>query len=397
MPCTGCGTFADAVDCRGMGSSDRKRGSKSGKKVRVAFRRNRSKPARVKDWTKRARSAEENEVDAATSEHVVAKGDLSRHRTVTVHDDEGDHAGTHCGVVVALRGLYADVDDGERLWPCTVTRVLRSRLTEERHPVTTGDRVRFQPVQTAPETQEEGVIVDVLPRRGQLRRRAGRRTQTIVANVDQVIIVSSAAEPYPKPQLIDRYIVSAVVGGVTPVVCMNKIDLDEDGRAAAVLQRYADLSYTAFCTSATSGVGIETLIDTLKDQESVIVGQSGVGKSSLLNAAQPGLKLRTGDVSAQKQKGRHTTTTASLIRLAVGGYVVDTPGIRSFDLSMLEPNEFEACFVEFVEHVPNCKFPDCTHTHEVGCAVKAAVESGHIHTDRYESYVRLLEDLSDPV
>ncbi len=378
---------------RSMGSSPRKRSSKAGKKVRVRFRRNRSKPGRVKDWTKQARQADDHEVDADRSERVVAKGDLSRQRTIIVHDDEGEcHPDLRRGTVIAMRGLYAEVDDGERVWPCTVRRLLRTRLIGEKHPVTVGDRVRFRVETGGDEATQKGVIEAVDKRRGLLRRRTGRRTQTIVANVDRAIIVSSAREPLPKPHLIDRYIVASLAGDVTPVICMNKVDLDHDGSGAAVLKRYTDLGHLTLRTSAITGEGIDSLREVLKDSASVIAGQSGVGKSSLLNVVQPGLKLRVGDIIEQTSKGRHTTSTASLIRLELGGYVVDTPGVRSFDLSIIPRNEFEAYFVEFVDRLADCKFPDCTHIHEADCAVKAALERGEIHPERYESYVQMFEE-----
>ncbi len=384
-----------------------KRNAKGGKKVRVPFRRNRSKRARVSDWTQKARDAEDNEVDADTEESVSGKGDLSRGRTVIVPDGETTSASDlKAGVVVAVRGLYADVDDGTHLYSCTIRRVLRTRLIDERHPVTVGDHIRFQaetprlatgddPSTSSPLT--EGVIEEVRPRRGQLRRKVGKRIHTIAANIDQAIIVGSAGEPAPKPHLIDRYIVAAHAGEITPIVCMNKIDLDTDSSAQAILDRYDRLGYATLCTSAVRGDGLDTLRSLLADKSSVIAGQSGVGKSSLLNSIQPGLQLRTGDIVEHTSKGRHTTVTARLLRLDVGGYVVDTPGVKSFDLSAVGRHELEMHFIEFVEHVTHCRFADCTHIHEDSCAVQQAVEDGAIHVDRYESYVRLFEEPTDGV
>ena len=173
---------------------------------------------------------------------------------------------------------------------------------------------------------------------------------------------------------------------------MNKMDLDRGGRGAELIKRYAALGLNTLGTSIVTGEGIDTLRDVLRGKESVIAGQSGVGKSSMLNAVQPGLKLRTGDIVEHTQKGRHTTTTATLIRLDVGGYVVDTPGVKSFDLSVVPSHDLEMDLGDLAVHVPNCKFPDCTHRHEGDCAVKAAVERGDIHPERYESYVRLFEN-----
>jgi ribosome biogenesis GTPase len=222
----------------------------------------------------------------------------------------------------------------------------------------------------------------------------GRRTQTIAANIDQAIIVTSAAQPDPKPHLVDRYIVSAHAGEMAPVICMNKIDLDVDGSAAAILDRYDRLGYRTLRTSVITREGIDELRNELKNRSTVIAGQSGVGKSSLLNTIQPGLLIRVGEVSAQSEKGRHTTTTACLHRLDFGGYVVDTPGIRSFDLSIIPAGELEAYFIEFVPLVLQCKFPDCTHTHETECAVKAGVERGDVHPHRYETYLALFDEAS---
>lgn len=379
-----------------MSSSDPPRKKPKGRKVRVAFRRNRSKPPRSKDWTEQARNAEDSEIDTSPSESVVARGDLSRQRTIIVHDDTTDPTGdTRSGVVVAMRGLFAEVDDGERIWSCTIRRVLRTRLIEDRHPVTIGDRVRFQVDRGAAGVERAGVIDAVEPRRGQLRRRSQHRVHTIAANVDNAVIVSSAGEPPPKPHLVDRYIVAALAGDITPIICMNKIDLDKGGDAGALLDRYEPLGYITLRTSIVTGQGIDQLRAVLKDRATVIAGQSGVGKSSLLNAVQPGLNLRVGDVSIQTSKGRHTTSLASLIRMEFGGYVVDTPGVRTLDIAMVPRNEFETYFVEFPAHLANCRFPNCTHTHETDCAVKHAVGRGKIHRERYESYVRLFQEIAD--
>jgi ribosome biogenesis GTPase len=372
----------------GMDRPRRKKTSKEGEKVRVPFRRNVGPRRRMKDWREAAESDQHGH--SAQTESIVAKGRLSRKRTIIVRRDQGLPEGVRRGTVIAVRGLYADVDDGERLWPCTIRRVLRTRLIKERNAVTVGDLVHFR-VEERPGQPAEGAIEAVEPRQGTLQRLTGKRTHTMVANVDQAVIVSSAAQPDPKPHLIDRYIVAMSYGEIAPVICMNKIDLDHDRHAASILDRYRVIGYPTLCTSAATGEGIEKLREWLKDKASAVAGQSGVGKSSLLNAVQPGLQLKTGDIIEQTQKGRHTTTTARLLRLEFGGYVVDTPGIRTLDLSLVPKYELEAYFVEFVDRVKDCKFPDCTHTHELGCAVKQAVERGEIHPDRYATYLELFE------
>ena len=365
--------------------------SEKGKRVRVDLRRNRGKPATNKDWARQAHEQGLEEVDGRTSESVTAKGELSRRRTVVVRAGDDDPARFN-GTVVAMRGLFAETDDGERIWPCTVRQMLRSRLIAERHPIAVGDRVRFEIVSDAQGRQTEGVIEEVMPRRSELKRIAGRREHTIAANVDQVIIVSSVDLPPPKPHLIDRYIVAALAGRMVPIVCMNKMDLQGAETAADILERYAAVGYGTLKTSALRGDGADGLRDVLRGVCSVIAGQSGVGKSSLLNAIQPSLKLRVGEVSEHTLRGRHTTSTAELLNMDVGGYVVDTPGIRSFDTTAVPRNEIESLFAEFVDLVPHCKFPDCTHTHETRCAIKAAVENGDIHPERYESYVRIFTE-----
>ncbi len=368
----------------------------TGKKVRVSFRRNRGDRPRQKDWNKAVRENEDQAHDAETVENVVAKGSLSRRRTILVSKDDLPVEGLLAGTVVAVRGLYCEVDDGLGVRPCTVRRVLRTRTIRGRNPVAVGDRVKFKIEALAEGVVREGVIHSVEPRRSELNRRTGKRMHTMAANVDQAIIVTSAQRPLPKPHLIDRYIVAAHAGGMTPMVCMNKIDLDETGEAAALLDRFQTLGYAVLATSAVRGDGIDELRALLKDKSSVVAGQSGVGKSSLLNAVQPGLQLNVGEIIEQIEKGRHTTTTATLIKLDMGGYVVDTPGVRTFDLSLIAGFELEAFFKEFVDLVPMCKFPDCTHTHEEQCAVKQAVEDGRVHVDRYASYVQLFEEASPP-
>jgi ribosome biogenesis GTPase len=368
---------------------------KSGKKVRHAFRKNRSQPPRDKLWTQMLRDDSIDAQDTHGDERVSTKGALSRKRTVT----EGGSAAENTGVVVAMRGRLADVDDGQRIWPCTVRGVLRTRMIKERHAVAVGDHVRFSPATKADASKDEdfeGVIEAVADRTSSLTRHIGGKNHTIAANVDQVIIVASVGEPALRTHLIDRYLVTAHAGAVTPIVCINKADLDTDRQADQAAQMYRALGYTALLTSIQTLIGIDDLRGVLKDQASVLAGHSGVGKSSLLNAVQPGLNLRTGEVSQTSAKGRHTTTSARLLRLDVGGYVVDTPGIRSYEIAEVPVHELEMHFVEFVERLAQCKFSDCTHMHEGKCAIKQAVQAGQIARARYDSYVRMFSEYENP-
>jgi ribosome biogenesis GTPase len=220
--------------------------------------------------------------------------------------------------------------------------------------------------------------------------RASRgRQHVLVVNVDQLVIVASAAEPRLKPNLIDRFLVTAEKSRIRPLVCINKIDLVEPADLMPLVGVYGQMGYEVLLLSATRGMGTGRLRQALAGQESVVVGQSGVGKSSLLNAVEPGLDRKVREVSEENQKGRHTTTTAELVPLSIGGYVVDTPGVRQFSLWDVIPAEVAGYFRDLRPYVNLCRFPNCTHTHEAQCAVKDAVADGRLDARRYESYCHL--------
>ena len=209
--------------------------------------------------------------------------------------------------------------------------------------------------------------------------------------MDQVLIVASAAQPRLKPNLIDRLLVTTDKSGIRPVICINKIDLVEPASLQPLVGIYSQMGYFVMLLSAKTGFGLERFQRTLVDRESVLAGQSGVGKSSLLNAIEPELGLRVRAVSEGSEKGRHTTTTAQLLPLRCGGYVVDTPGIRQFQLWDVIPEEVAGFYRDLRAYVSLCKYPNCTHTHEEECAVKDAVADGRLDERRYESYCHLFE------
>lgn len=373
------------------------------KKIRAEFRKNRAIRARRTNWTRGFEEHGFEEEAPELNERVSGKGELTRRRTV-VGDaaEDGDQPGLgvqpgvdprRCrpGRVLAVKGLISTVADEQgEVFRCATRRLLKTLATDQRHVVVAGDRVMFRPVEHS--QPKEGVIERIEPRRGCVSRASRGRQHTIVTNVDQVLIVASAAEPRLKPNLIDRLIVAAEKGGVRPIVCINKTDLVDPATLQPLVGVYSQMGYEVLLLSGQTRFGMERFRRLLAGKESVLAGQSGVGKSSLLNAVDPDLKLRVEAVSAETEKGRHTTTTAQLLPLACGGWVVDTPGIRQFQLWDVTPEEMPGFFRDLRPYVSLCRFPDCTHTHEDQCAVKDAVADGRIDERRYGSYCHILED-----
>ncbi|ADB17632.1 ribosome small subunit-dependent GTPase A [Pirellula staleyi DSM 6068] len=366
-------------------------------KIRTDFRKGHQSRTRNADLTRDYNRDELVEDDVLKNERVSGKGDLTRKRTVV-----GDHAGREsagfdvtpdvssemiAGRVLSVHGLlsHVQIPSGEII-RCATRRVLKNLSTDQRHVVAAGDIVYYRPNGTS-----EGLIERIEPRANTLSRTSKGRQHVIVANVDQVLIVASAAEPSLKPNLIDRMIVEAERTGIRPVVCINKVDLVEPSDLQPIAGVYGQLGYDVLLLSAKENWGISRLRKLVAGKQTVVAGQSGVGKSSILNAIENGLALRVGRVSEENQKGRHTTTTAKLIPLAAGGYVVDTPGIRSFELWDIIPAEVIGYYRDLRPYVCLCRYPDCTHLHETDCAVKDAVADGRLDVRRYESYCYLFE------
>ncbi len=294
------------------------------------------------------------------------------------------------GIVLQARsGRHRVQDGGEH-----VTCVVRGRLKKERlytDLIATGDWVRWRLTRPG-----RGVIEEVLPRETQLSRLRPGPGQfpfehVIVANPDQAILIFAVRAPRPNLRMLDRLLVIAENNELPVVICVNKVDLlDDEDEARHLFGLYEQIGYPVLYTSAHSGQGIGGLRERLLDRLSVLSGPSGVGKSSLLNAIQPELGLVVREISEITGKGRHTTVGVRLWPLDEGGYVADTPGLREAGFFDIEPEELAWHFVEMRPYLSDCHFSSCTHTHEPGCAVKGAIQTGAISEVRYESYCRLL-------
>ena len=302
------------------------------------------------------------------------------------------------GVVTRSTGSWYDVRVGDQVIPSRARGKFRLTKQNVTNPVAVGDRVTIR----LNDEDNTGLILSIHDRTNKLSRRAAghRRGEehVMVSNVDRAWIVQAVKRPQFNPAFVDRVLVAAAVNEIPAGLIINKIDLLTEEERAAVMDvhlRYADLGYPVITTSATENLGLARLETELKDQVSVITGPSGTGKSSLLNAIEPGLDVETGEVSESTRKGTHTTTHAELHPLSVGGYVVDTPGIREFGVRDIHPKDLAHFFPDLRPYVNECKFPDCTHDHEPGCAIKAAVDRDAIHPARYESYLRILDSLQE--
>jgi ribosome biogenesis GTPase len=269
-----------------------------------------------------------------------------------------------------------------------VRAVLRGRFKRDQPKVVVGDVVRLEP---EPGGELFGVL-GIEPRRSLLARRVpeGRGARPVAANVDQVVVVTAARNPEPIPQLIDRLLVLAEANSISAAVVINKTDLDP---AAPLGERIRAAGYPVHHTSVKSGQGIAELALALSGRTSVVTGPSGAGKSSLLNAIEPGLRLRTREVSARVGRGRHTTVSAVMIPLSHGGFLMDTPGFSEVGLWGIEPRDLAQCFPEMRPLADECRYGDCRHVSEPGCAVRSGVEERLVAPDRYESYRALLAEI----
>lgn len=292
------------------------------------------------------------------------------------------------GTVLSILGGRYDVLSGDERLDAS----LRGRFKQEsKEQVLVGDRV-----EVAVQDDGSATIESLLPRTSLLRRRMpGRRRgeRYVAANVDQVIVVAAAARPAWDAHLVDRFVVVAEANDIPAVVVINKIDLVDD--ASMLGKPYAKAGYRVLYTSVQNAVGLDELRAVLHGRVSLFTGTTGVGKSSLLNAIEPGLQLRTAEVSRKAGAGRHTTVSAVMHPLSVGGFVVDTPGLRDVGLWSVDPSEVAQAFPEFAEYAGQCRFDDCRHCEEPSCAVVAASRTGGVDLGRLESYRQLLAEAEE--
>ncbi|MDA0838101.1 MAG: ribosome small subunit-dependent GTPase A [Planctomycetota bacterium] len=367
---------------------------KPGKK-KTQFRKNRQARARARpersltgvegDW--------EEEEGFEGSERIVPPGQDERQRDGISRNQalEGIAENTQLpiGRITLIRSRLCEVDLGGEVMTCQLRGKFKEISVDQRSVIAVGDRVMVEQ-----QKDGTGLIRELLPRTNELARISythNRMAHVIAANVDLMVIVSSVHGPPLWPGLIDRYLVVAHHQGLTPLVAINKSDQDEDEEIPRCLEEYASLGYQGIRLSAATGEGMDELREWLRGKTSVFAGQSGVGKSSILNVLKPEFELETGEISAATNKGRHVTHSASLLSLEKDTYVVDTPGVRTFDPYDLILGQVEAAFPEIAALAPKCRFQNCEHDTEPKCAVKDAVENGTVLERRYRSFRSIVE------
>jgi len=368
------------------------------KKAKKNLKRHRDpKPPRKRDWL----GYTDGDDDIDSFERIMPADEGDRRRQVenfapatgSVDESVADDImiGITGRVLEVNSGLCRVLLDGEtRL--CSLRGSLTAVDTGFSSVVAVGDTVQVTPLEAG-----RGIIEAIHPRHNQIARAdtSGLPLQQVfVANIHQLLIVSAWRNPAIWTELIDRYLITAQRTGITPLICVNKLDLASDAADVdAAMQPYRSLGYTVLLTSVEQGVGIDALREHLRGKISAVAGLSGVGKSSLLSAVQPGFELRTGDVNEERGQGRHTTTQAVMMPFGDDGFVIDTAGIREFGLADLLPAEVGGYYPEMLDAAERCRFHDCLHLNEPDCAVQAAVESGAISPQRYHNYCLIVASL----
>ena len=384
--------------------------AKTVRKARQEIKRNRkSQRVRRRDWnTYKLDDLDAFEdMDLPDSERVLPRGEQERRRAqlemalTALREDEADtfeetplidDSQGRRGIVVEVSTGSCRVEVEGRSLVCRLRGSLSARETGYTNVIAVGDEVLV-----SEDGAGQGIVETVLPRRSILARPDvfhDHLQQVIVANIDQLLIVAAWREPHIWLELIDRYLIAAERFSLRPIICVNKIDLAEDATSCrTTLQPYLDLGCQVIFTSALTSQGVDRLRTALHRHTSVLVGLSGVGKSSLLSAVQPGLQLRTGEVSEHGGQGQHVTTQVTLYRLEMGGFVADAPGIREFGLSGLRQAELARFYPEINALSAKCRFSNCAHIHEPGCEVQVAAQQGRLSAARYHNYQKIYHSL----
>ena len=304
------------------------------------------------------------------------------------------------GIVIKSTGSWYTVEDenGE-LFECKIKGSFRIKGIKSTNPVAVGDHVGFSahPISDENNKQKFGLIVSITQRKNYIIRRSqnlSKQSHIIASNIDQAVLVITLNYPVTTTTFIDRYLASAEAYRIPVLLIFNKTDrynIKHKKDLQTLINVYQNIGYHCIATSVKELTGIDQVKVALQNKTNVINGHSGVGKSTLINLLQPGLNLKTKEISDSHKTGKHTTTYSALYKLSFGGYIIDTPGIKGFGMLEMEPWEISHYFLEIFKISQNCQYNNCSHTHEPGCAVKSAVENGEIAKSRYISYLGLLE------
>lgn len=291
------------------------------------------------------------------------------------------------GIVVRATGSWYEVHTGSGTVRCRIRGKLRLKGVRSTNPVVVGDAVRCEAA-----ADETCIIEEVLPRRNYVIRRASnlsKESHIIAANIDQALLLVTLSEPVTATEFVDRFLVTCEAYKVPVTILLSKSDIQHPRALTEFRAVYEGAGYRVLEVSATEKSGVEAVKELLTGRTSLVAGNSGVGKSTLVQAIDPALDIRTGEISDSHHKGRHTTTFSTMYPLASGGWIIDTPGIKGFGLIDIDDAELGHYFPEMMRIAPDCRFYNCTHTHEPGCAVVEAVERGEIAYPRYESYLKI--------
>jgi ribosome biogenesis GTPase / thiamine phosphate phosphatase len=301
------------------------------------------------------------------------------------------------GIVIKSTGSwYTVMTDNNKLCNCRLKGQFRIHGIRTTNPVAVGDHVEYE----LESSGENGIIKTIKPRTNYIVRRSinlSKSAHIIASNIDRLYIVASVMLPRTSTGFIDRLLVTAEAYHIPAALIFNKIDIytsEANERCSELMKLYTSLGYPSYAVSALEGTGLDDLRLVLQDKVNLFSGHSGVGKSALINALDPLLAIKTGEISSYHNKGMHTTTFAEMHPLSFGGYMIDTPGIKEFGLVHFESQEISERFPEFRALLPNCRYNNCTHVHEPGCAVKQALDKGSINPERYHNYLGLLNDES---